>query len=71
MLCRPLKDSRGFPEPATVADMAGALNLSQPTVKFHLNNLYDKFGIQDGNKRVSLANEALSRGAVSLSDLAD
>ena len=40
-------------------------------VKQHLANLYDKFGVPagDDHRRARLANEALRRGAVSLSEL--
>ncbi len=41
-------------------------------MKQHLSRLYDKFGIPASgsqNRRVLLANEALSRGAVKVADL--
>jgi hypothetical protein len=40
-------------------------------VKQHLLHLYDKFGIYGTSerRRVQLANEALGRGAVTVSDL--
>ena len=45
--------------------------ITQAAVKQHLANLYDKFGIQagDSHRRARLANEALRRGAVSLTQL--
>jgi hypothetical protein len=45
--------------------------ITLPAVKQHLANLYDKFGVTSGdtNRRARLANEALRRGAVSLSQL--
>jgi DNA-binding CsgD family transcriptional regulator len=55
-----------------VREIAARLYVTQNAVKAHLSNLYDKFGIPDDpgvNRRVALANEAVERGAVSLSDL--
>jgi DNA-binding CsgD family transcriptional regulator len=50
--------------------MAEALFVSEAAVKQHLAHLYDKFAIYDGDRRRGrLANEALRRGAVRLSDL--
>jgi hypothetical protein len=45
--------------------------VGEAAVKQHLMRLYDKFGIADhtGRRRVLLANEAIRRGAVTLSDL--
>ena len=45
--------------------------ITQAAVKQHLANLFDKFGVFAGesNRRVRLANDALRRGAVSMSDL--
>jgi DNA-binding CsgD family transcriptional regulator len=71
-LCRPLIDqSVAFGRPATVAEIATCLYIGQATVKFHLDNLYDKFGLLEpgDGRRLSLANEALRRGAVTLSEL--
>jgi len=71
-LCRPLVDqSVAFGQPATVAEIAGRLFIGQATVKFHLGNLFDKFGLLDtgAGRRVALANEALRRGAVTLAEL--
>jgi hypothetical protein len=71
-LCRPLVDrSAAFAQPSTVAGIATRLYIGQATVKFHLDNLFDKFGlIEPGEgRRLALANEALRRGAVSLADL--
>ncbi|HTY71265.1 MAG TPA: FHA domain-containing protein [Actinomycetes bacterium] len=71
-LCRPMVAGTVFTAPATVREIAAALVVGQPAVKQHLANLYTKFGIPpDGtqNRRVLLANEALSRGAVRTSDL--
>lgn len=71
-LCTPLVTGGPFPQPATVIEMAASLNVSEATVKFHLGNIYDKFGIEEEGgspRRSRLANEALRRGAVSLADL--
>jgi len=48
--------------------------VSEAAVKFHLANLYDKFGLsehQDGapSRRVTLAAEAIRRRAVTIADL--
>lgn len=70
-LCRPLLDRDLFTEPASTRAIADELVITQAAVKQHLGNLYDKFGIAAGDehRRARLANEALRRGAVSLSDL--
>ncbi len=71
-LCRPLIDqSVAFGRPSTVAEIAARLYIGQATVKFHLDNLYDKFGLLEpgDGRRLSLANEALRRGAVTLAEL--
>jgi FHA domain len=70
-LCRPLLDRDMFTEPASTRAIADELVITQAAVKQHLANLYDKFGIQagDSHRRARLANEALRRGAVSLSQL--
>jgi pSer/pThr/pTyr-binding forkhead associated (FHA) protein len=70
-LCRPLLDRDLFTEPASTRAIAEALVITQAAVKQHLANLYDKFdiGAGDEHRRARLANEALRRGAVSLSDL--
>lgn len=70
-LCRPLLDRDMFTEPASTRAMADELVITQAAVKQHLANLYDKFGVSasDSNRRARLANEALRRGAVSLTQL--
>ncbi|HJS97218.1 MAG TPA: FHA domain-containing protein [Solirubrobacteraceae bacterium] len=70
-LCRPLLDRDMFTEPAATRLIADELVITQAAVKQHLANLYDKFGVpaSDSNRRARLANEALRRGAVSLSQL--
>ena len=70
-LCRPLLDRDMFTEPASTRAIAEDLVITQAAVKQHLGNLYDKFGVvaDDANRRSRLANEALRRGAVSLTEL--
>jgi hypothetical protein len=70
-LCRPLLDRDIFTEPASTRAIADELVITQAAVKQHLANLYDKFGIQagDSHRRARLANEALRRGAVSMTQL--
>jgi predicted component of type VI protein secretion system len=70
-LCRPLLDRDMFTEPAPTRVIAEELVITQAAVKQHLVNLYDKFGVAatDSNRRSRLANEALRRGAVSLTEL--
>ena len=72
-LCRPLLDRDLFTQPASTRAIAEELVITQAAVKQHLANLYDKFGVAggDANRRVTLANEALRRGAVLLSHLRD
>jgi DNA-binding NarL/FixJ family response regulator len=68
-LCRPVAFGDMFTEPASVRQMAVALRVTETAVKYHLGNLYVKFGIADegDRRRVRLANEAIRRGAVALS----
>jgi DNA-binding NarL/FixJ family response regulator len=70
-LCRPLLARDMFTEPASTRAIADELVITQAAVKQHLANLYDKFGAApgDGRRRSRLANEALRRGAVSLTEL--
>jgi pSer/pThr/pTyr-binding forkhead associated (FHA) protein len=70
-LCRPLLARDLFTEPASTRAIADELVITPAAVKQHLANLYDKFGVPSGdtNRRARLANEALRRGAVSLSQL--
>ena len=51
--------------------MTGSPGLTEAAVKQHLLRLYDKFGITgEGEKRrVRLANEAMSRNAITRADL--
>ena len=70
-LCRPLLDRDMFTEPASVKEIATEFVISEAAVKQHLVNLYAKFGVQDTaqHRRSRLANEALRRAAVTLTDL--
>jgi pSer/pThr/pTyr-binding forkhead associated (FHA) protein len=70
-LCRPLLARDMFTEPASTRAIADELVITQAAVKQHLANLYDKFGIPpaEDHRRARLANEALRRGAVSLTEL--
>ena len=65
-LCRPLLSEEVFAEPASVRQIAQAFVVTDAAVKQHLINLYDKFGIDatGGRRRVTLAKEAIRRGAV-------
>jgi pSer/pThr/pTyr-binding forkhead associated (FHA) protein len=73
-LCRPLVAGAAFHQPATIAQLAADLYVSDAAVKFHLGNLYDKFGLTERrdtgpSRRVTLANEAIRRRAVTFADL--
>jgi FHA domain/Bacterial regulatory proteins, luxR family len=73
-LCRPLLEGEAFAPPAGIRQMASELFVSEAAVKFHLANLYDKFGLteqQEGapSRRVTLASEAIRRRAVTIADL--
>jgi pSer/pThr/pTyr-binding forkhead associated (FHA) protein len=74
-LCRPLFSGRSFAEPASMRQIAEELVVSEAAVKQHLLRLYEKFGLTvddaGGRRRVLLANEAVRRRAVSLSDLVE
>jgi len=71
--CRPLLARDMFTEPAATKTIAGELFISEAAVKQHLTNLFGKFGIapDDENRRLRLANEAIRRGTVTISDLRD
>jgi DNA-binding CsgD family transcriptional regulator len=62
-----------FTEPASTRTIAEELLITQTAVKQHLANLYDKFGVAggDAHRRARLANEALRRGALTLTELQD
>lgn len=54
--------------------MASELFVSEAAIKFHLANLYDKFGLSEQaeggapSRRVTLASEAIRRRAVTIAD---
>jgi predicted component of type VI protein secretion system len=70
-LCAPLLEGSLFTEPASVRDVAATLVVTEPAVRQHLLRLYEKFGVPDTGerRRVLLANDAISRGAVTVADL--
>ncbi len=70
-LCRPILSGDPFAQPAGIRQLAGDLVISDAAVKFHLANLYDKFGLhQTGeSRRIRLANDAIRRRAVTIADL--
>jgi len=64
-LCRPALQQEAFVAPATAAEIAGELVVTEAAVKQHLLRLYQKFRIAEGlNRRTRLANEVLSLGVV-------
>jgi DNA-binding CsgD family transcriptional regulator len=70
-LCAPLLEGSLFTEPASVRDVAATLVVTEAAVRQHLLRLYEKFGVPDTGerRRVLLANDAVSRGAVTVGDL--
>jgi hypothetical protein len=69
-LCSPVLDGDAFTPPATVATMATELYVTESAVKQQLGRLYQKFDVREGpDRRVRLANEALTMGAVRRADL--
>lgn len=69
-LCSPVLDGDAFTPPATVAAIAEQLYVTDSAIKQQLGRLYLKFDIEDGpDRRVRLANDALTRGAVRRADL--
>jgi len=70
-LCRPLVGGEVFAQPATIAEIACDLVVTDAAVKFHVANLYHKFGIRESGlgRRALLANEAIKRGAISQAEL--
>ena len=70
-LCRPLMARDLFTEPASTRVIAEELVITQAAVKQHLANLYEKFTVEQGDthRRARLANAALRRGAVTLTEL--
>lgn len=69
-LCSPVLDGDAFTPPATVPMIAAQLCVTDSAVKQQLGRLYLKFDIDEGGeRRVRLANDALTRGAVRRADL--
>ena len=70
-LCRSMVAGAAFAQPAGTARLAAELVVSESAIKFHLANLYDKFGLYDTgqSRRLQLANEAIRRRAVTMADL--
>ena len=69
-LCRPLVSDDPFAQPASIHQIARELYVTEAAIKQHLHNLYEKFAIPAGTgRRVALANDAIRRGAVSLTML--
>ena len=70
-LCRPAASDELFAQPASVREMAHTLDVTEAAIKQHLLNLYDKFGIREGDerRRVALARVALRSGVIGLGEL--
>jgi hypothetical protein len=69
-LCRPVLLGSMLDEPATVRAIADELVVSESAVKKLLSRCYDKFALDDAERRRGrLALEAIRRGAVSLNDV--
>ena len=70
-LCGPLASAEPFSQPASIRAIAKELVVTDAAVKQHLLRLYDKFGLTDRseNRRTRLANEAIARGVITLSEL--
>jgi pSer/pThr/pTyr-binding forkhead associated (FHA) protein len=65
-LCRPLGE-HGFGAPSSNREIADELVLSVETVKRHLRDLFERFGVRElpqNRKRAELALRALERGAI-------
>ena len=66
-LCRPALGKDAFTAPASSAEIAAALVITEAAVKQHLLHLYAKFRIPPGtNRRVRLANAAIVTGLATL-----
>jgi DNA-binding NarL/FixJ family response regulator len=66
-LCRPALGHEAFTPPATSAEIAAALVVTEAAVKQHLLRLYAKLRIPEGtNRRTRLANTAITTGLAAL-----
>jgi pSer/pThr/pTyr-binding forkhead associated (FHA) protein len=66
-LCRPLQGAARAAQPASNQEIAEQLHVSIETVKTHLGNLYEQFGLgrlKPNEKRAQLARHALETGIV-------
>jgi hypothetical protein len=64
-LCRPALSDEAFATPATAAEIAADLVVTEAAVKQHLLRLYQKFRVPEGtNRRTRLANEVVALGLV-------
>jgi hypothetical protein len=70
-LCAPLLRGSLFTEPASVREIAAELVVTEAAVRQHLLRLYEKLAVPETapRRRVQLANEAITRGAVTVADL--
>jgi hypothetical protein len=71
-LCRPFAGGADYARPATNNEICDELVLSLDAVKGHLRALFAKFeldGVGQNEKRLRLAERALTTGAVSLAEL--
>ncbi len=71
-LCRPFKDSAAFATPATNEQIAEEVFLSVDAVKKHLRVLFARFDVAQlpqNEKRVRLAERALTSGIISTTEL--
>jgi hypothetical protein len=69
-LCRPALGQEAFIAPASAAEIAAVLVVTEAAVKQHLLRLYVKFRIESGNQRLRLANTAVAAGLAALPPLA-
>jgi predicted component of type VI protein secretion system len=71
-LCRPFAENATYARPATNTEIADELVLSVDAIKSHLRVLFSKFGVEglpQNEKRLRLAERALTSGAVNLAEL--